>query len=311
MSGPGRRPRLLLVGGGGGLLGRAVLEEFAPTWSIRSVHRHPVERERALGVEWVAADVGALADWTPALREVDAVVNLAWYRWGSDGRFRALEAGLERMRVVAETRGTPFVQVSVPPAPASLEAGIPYLTYKRRFDGAVRSGRSPFAVIRPTLMFAPGDVLLGTMLRQIRRYPIFPMFGDGAYHLSPIAASDVARAIERAARTPPNATIDLGGPVSYRYRDLTDRMFALLAKRPRYWHLGRRGAVGLARLLQRIGSTLLYAYEVEWLLSDTLALPPSSFLEGPLARVEPYLRAETERVTGRPAPELGPMGPKG
>jgi uncharacterized protein YbjT (DUF2867 family) len=311
MSAPGARPRVLLVGGGGGLLGRAVLEEFAPSWSIRSVHRHPVERERTLGAEWVEGDVGSIGGWSRALRDVDAVVNLAWYRWGSEERFRSLEAGLERLRAATETAGAAFVQVSVPPAPPALETGIPYLTYKRRFDGAVRTGRSPYAVLRPTLMFAEGDVLLGTMLRQIRRYPLFPMFGDGAYRFSPIAARDVARAIAKAARQPPNATVDLGGPESYRYRDLTDRMFALLGKRPRYWHLGPQGSVRLARVMQGFGSTLLYAYEVEWLLSDTLALPPSTFLDGPLLRVEPYLKAEAERVTGHPAPELGPVSAKG
>jgi uncharacterized protein YbjT (DUF2867 family) len=305
------RPRVLLIGGGGGLLGRALLEEFSRDWSIRSVHRHAVARERDLGVEWVEGDVATIADWPGLLRGVDAVVNLAWYRWGSEERFRTLEAGLERLRSSTTEVGAPFVQVSVPPAPPALENGIPYLTYKRRFDEAVRDGGGPYAVLRPTLMFAPRDVLLGTMLRQIRRYPFFPMFGDGAYRLSPIAASDMARAIRKAAHSPPNATLDLGGPVSYAYRDLTDRMFALLGKRPSYWRLSPRNSVRLAATMQRLGSRLIYAYEVEWLLSDTLALPPSKFLDGPLDRVEPYLRTETERLTGHPAPELGPLISKG
>jgi NADH dehydrogenase len=156
-------------------------------------------------------------------------------------------------------------------------------------------------------MFAPGDVLLGTMLRQIDRYPVFPMFGDGSFRLSPIAASDVARAVVRAAAEPPRSTVDLGGPVAYRYRDVTDRMFALLGRTPRYWHLSPAGAKLLAGLLQSLGSTLLYRYEVEWLLSDTLALAPSPFLDGPLERVEPYLEAEAARISGRPVPKLGPL----
>jgi uncharacterized protein YbjT (DUF2867 family) len=303
----GRR-RVLLVGGGGGLLGRAVLEAFAPTWSIRSVHRHPVAREGELAVEWVAGDVATLPDWGPLLDHVDAVVNLAWYRWGSEARFRALFEGLERMRATVAARGTTMVQVSVPTAPSTLEAGLPYLTYKRRFDAAVRASGVPYAVLRPTLMFAPGDVLLGTMLRQIHRYPVFPMFGDGTFRLSPIAASDVARAVVRASAEPPDATVDLGGPASYRYRDVTDRMFALLRRTPRYWNLSPPGAERLAGLLQALGSTLLYRYEVEWLLSDTLALPPSPFLAGPLERVEPYLEAEAAALSGERPPELGPLG---
>ncbi|MCI4332853.1 MAG: hypothetical protein L3K01_03875 [Thermoplasmata archaeon] len=307
MTVPGGDRRVLLVGGGGGLLGRAVLESFAPSWRVRSLHRHAVARESELGVEWVPADVAALTDWKPVLKDVQAVVNLAWYRWGPESRFRSLYDGLERMRLAASGTGIPVVQVSVPPAPAHLETGLPYLTYKRRFDGAVAAGGAPFAILRPTLMFARGDVLLGSMLRQILRYPVFPMFGDGRSRLSPIAASDVARSIERAASNPPNATWDLGGPVAYRYRALTDRMFALLGKRARYWTLSPSGSRRLAALMQAFGSTLLYEYEVEWLLSDTLALPPSPSLNGPLQRVEPFLRVEAERLVGHVVPDLGPL----
>ncbi|MCI4327759.1 MAG: NAD(P)H-binding protein [Thermoplasmata archaeon] len=307
MTGSERSRTVLLVGGGGGLLGRALLEEFSPTWTIRSVHRSPVARESTLGVRWIAADLAGIRDWGPHLDGVDAVVNVAWYRWGSDPRFRLLFEGLHRLLEASRAARVPFVQVSVPPAPAQLETGIPYLTYKRRFDGAVRASGLPYAIVRPTLMFGPGDVLLGVMLRTIQRYPFFPMFGDGEYRISPVAASDVARLVVDLAAAPPSATLDVGGLASYRYRDVTDRLFELVGKRPRYWHLSPSGGVRLARLLQSLGSTRLYAYEVEWLLSDTLALPPSDRMRGPMRPVEPYLREEAERLLGRPVPELGPL----
>jgi uncharacterized protein YbjT (DUF2867 family) len=307
MSGAGQRPTLLLAGGGGGLLGRAILDEFASGWKFRSVHRRPGPREANHAVEVVRADLAAVPDLDRLLEGVDAVVNVAWYRWGSERRFRILSDGLGRLLAAARRRHVPFVQVSVPPAPAHLETGIPYLTYKRRFDEAVRTSGLSYAIVRPTLMFARDDVLLGVMLRTVRRYPFFPMFGDGAYRISPVAAADVARLIQTLALDPPNATVDVGGPAAYRYRDVTDRMFALVGKRPRYWHLSPRAGVRLATLSQSLGSSLLYAYEVEWLLSDTLALPPSPRVDWPMRRVEPYLRDEAERLTGRPVPDLGPL----
>jgi uncharacterized protein YbjT (DUF2867 family) len=307
MTGSGRTRTVLLIGGGGGLLGRALLESFAPTWTVRSVHRSAVEREAALGVRWIATDLAGVREWGPYLDGVDAVVNVAWYRWGSEARFRRLYEGLHRLLDAARRAKVPFVQVSVPPAPAALETGIPYLTYKRRFDDEVRGSGLPYAVVRPTLMFGRGDVLLGVMLRTIQRYPFFPMFGDGQYRISPVAAVDVARLVVGLAATPPDATVDVGGPAAYRYRDVTDRMFALLGKRPRYWNLSPSGGVRLARLVQSLGSSRLYAYEVEWLLSDTLALPPSDRLPGPMERVEPFLRSEAERLRERPVPELGPL----
>jgi uncharacterized protein YbjT (DUF2867 family) len=307
MSASRSHPTLLLAGGGSGLLGRALLEEFSSDWTVRSVHRAPVPREARHGIELVHGDLTVLPDFDRLVDGVDAVVNVAWYRWGSERKFLALYEGLGRLLDAARRHDVPFLQVSVPTAPAHLETGIPYLTYKRRFDASVRASGLPYAVVRPTLMFAPGDVLLGVMLRSIRRYPFFPMFGDGNYRISPVAAADVAKLIRAFVVAPPNATVDVGGPVSYRYREVTDWMYRLCGKRPRYWNLSPGGGVRLARLAQSLGSSLLYAYEVEWLLSDTLALPPTPRVTWPMRRVEPYLRSEAELLTGRPVAGLAPI----
>jgi uncharacterized protein YbjT (DUF2867 family) len=300
MSPPPDAPRLLLVGGSGGLVGRAVLPEFAPRWRIRSVHRHPVAAERASGVEWVPTDIAEVADWTPWLDGVDAVLNLAWYRWESERVFRELEAGLERLLAACVAARVPrFLHVSVPAAPAALETGLPYLSYKRRFDAALAASGLSYRILRPTLLYAPGDRLLGVMMRLMERYHRFPIFGDGAYHVSPIAAADLARALCLEAEGTAVGTVDLGGPERLAYRELTDRLFAALGRPPRYFRMGRRSALFLTGWLVRTGSTLLYPYEVEWLLSDRLGLPAYTGLDRPLQRVETYLHEEARRIRGQ------------
>jgi uncharacterized protein YbjT (DUF2867 family) len=285
-------PRLLLVGGAGGLVGRAALPELVPRYRIRSVHRHPVPNERSI-VEWVSADVKTVADWAPVLDGVQVVVNVAWYRWSSESTFRKLRDGLCRLVEASARAGVRrFLQVSVPPAPAHLESDLPYLFYKRQVDAAIaRSGLS-YRIVRPTLLFGRGDVLVGVMLRTMRRYPFFPMFGTGEYHVSPIAASDLARLLVREAEGTEQGILDLGGPERLEYRELTDQMFRILGKPPRYWHLSAAGARRLTRLMVAIGSTTLYPYEVEWLMSDMLGLPPYEGLERPLVTVGSYLAEE-------------------
>jgi uncharacterized protein YbjT (DUF2867 family) len=296
MSGPGERPRLLLVGGGGGLVGRAVLEEFRSDWAIRSVHRHVVAAEASAGVEWVAGDVSQIADWRPLLDGVELVVNLAWYRSGPERRFRDLATGLVGLVAACEAARTPrMVQLSVPAAPAALEAGLPYLRWKRAIDLALTTSRVPHSVVRSSMVFGPRDKLLTVMLRTMARYHRFPMFGDGEYHVSPIASHDLARILRREASLPESRTVDAGGPTRWRYRDLTDRMFAALGRRPRYVRFSPRGAVRLARFLETLGSSLLYAYEVEWLLADLLGTPAYPGLDPPLAAVEPFLDSEALR----------------
>lgn len=296
MSPASGRPRLLLVGGGGGLAGRSVVEEFAPDWAIRSVHRHPVASEASTHVEWIRGDAQSITDWRTLLEDVDLVINLAWYRAGSARRFRSLADGLIRLLRASEAAQTPrWLQVSVPDAPERLEIGLPYLTQKRRVDRALAESSLSYAIVRPTMLFGANDKLMTVMLRTVARYHRFPMFADGEYHVSPIAARDLARILRREASLTARHTVSAGGPTRWRYRDLTDRLFTVLGRTPRYLRFSARGGVRLARLLETFGSTLLYAYEVEWLVSDLLGLPPYEGLDRPLAPVETFLSVEAVR----------------
>jgi uncharacterized protein YbjT (DUF2867 family) len=290
------RPRLLLVGGAGGLVGRHVLAEFHRDWSIRSLHRYPEPSEAASGVEWVPGDAATVPDWRPILDRVDLVLNVAWYRSGNDRRFRPLADGLIRLVSAAEEVGVRrFLHVSVPDAPAELERRYPYFVHKRRVDRAIEASRLSYSIVRPTMLFAPRDKLLTVMMRTMRRYRLFPMFGDGTYHVSPIAASDLARILRRESSLADRRNVTGGGPFRWRYRDLTDEMFRALGRRPRYVRFSPKGSVRLARLVESAGSSLLYAYEVEWLLADRLGLRPYEGLAEPLLRVEPFLRSEAAR----------------
>ena len=289
-SGAGAPPRVLLVGGGGGLVGRAVLRELAPSFRIRSVHRSPVPAEAAAGVEWVPGDVAFVRDFDPLLEGVDAIVNLAWYRWESPQRFRALYEGLSRLLEASARHGSVrIVHVSVPAAPTNLETGLPYLTYKRRLDRELAASGLSYRILRPTLLFGPGDRLLTVMLRLMATYHLFPMFGDGRYHVSPLATADLARVVRQEIEGTGNGTVDLGGPERWVYRDLTDRMFSALRRTPRYVGMGERTALFVARLVVGAGSKLIYPYEVEWLMSDLLGLPAYRGLATPLEEVGPFL----------------------
>ena len=51
--------------------------------------------------------------------------------------------------------------------------------------------------IRPAVMFGPDDAFLTTILRLLRKLPIYPMFGRGLTRLQPAYVEDVAEAIGR------------------------------------------------------------------------------------------------------------------
>jgi uncharacterized protein YbjT (DUF2867 family) len=298
MNASAARPRLLLVGGGGGLVGRHVLAEFSRDHRIRSLHRHRTPEEGP-EVEWIEGDAATVTDWRPVLRDVDLVVNVAWFRQPRLKVFRPLADGLIRLiRAAEELETLRFLHVSVPDAPASLETELPYLVEKRRVDRALEASRLSYAIVRPTMLFGPRDKLLTVMLRTMHRYHRFPIFGDGEYHLSPISVRDFAKILRREGELDVRHNVTAGGPVRWRYRTLTDEMFERLGRTPRYIHFSPRGSVRLARFLEVVGSSLLYAYEAEWLLSDRLGLPPYEGLEEPLTPVEPFLDSEARRLRG-------------
>lgn len=299
MSAPSGRPTVLLVGGARGLVGRAVLAELARDHAIVSVHPHRAPNEEAAGVRWIRRDAREVRDWSEILEGIDEVVNLAWYRSGGRRRFRPLADALVALVREAEKAGVKrLLHVSVPAAPPTMEAALPYLTEKRRVDRAIEASSLDWAIVRPTMVFGPRDRLLTVMLRIMHRYRRFPMFGDGGYHLSPIASHDLARVVRRELAAGRRAVVEAGGPRRWRYRDLTDVMFARLGLEPRYTRLSAANSVRLARLMETVGLRTLYAYEVTWLLSDMLGLAPYAGLDPPLAPVEPFLEEEAGRLQG-------------
>ena len=59
-----------------------------------------------------------------------------------------------------------------------------------------------YAIIRPTLVFGVGDLLLNNMAWALRRFPVFPVYGSGDYPVQPVYVEDLAaQAVEAASRS--------------------------------------------------------------------------------------------------------------
>src|SRR5437588_1327354 len=70
-------------------------------------------------------------------------------------------------------------------------------------------------------MFGPDDAFLTTILRLLRRLPVYPMFGRGLTRLQPAYVEDVAEAIVSALQgTETRAiTYECAGPRVYSYEE--------------------------------------------------------------------------------------------
>ena len=64
---------------------------------------------------------------------------------------------------------------------ASSGSGLPYFRGKSQVEDMLKGLGIPYAIIRPTLVFGEGDLLLNNMAWALRRFPVFPVYGSGDY----------------------------------------------------------------------------------------------------------------------------------
>jgi uncharacterized protein YbjT (DUF2867 family) len=99
-----------------------------------------------------------------------------------------------------------------------------YHRTKWQAEEVVRASALDWTIIRPSLIYGPGDEFVSVLARMIRRLPAVPVLGDGQYQLQPIAVDQIAEGFARALRLPLTVgqTYEAGGPEPYRFDELLD-----------------------------------------------------------------------------------------
>jgi uncharacterized protein YbjT (DUF2867 family) len=157
------------------------------------------------------------------------------------------------------------------------DAASPSRYIRKRGEGelAVRAAFVEALFVRPAVMFGPDDAFLTTILKLLRRLPVYPMFGRGRTRLQPAYVEDVAEAIGQTmqrAETP--ATIfEFGGPRVYSYEEFLRAVAHQAGLAPRLvpipfavWH-------ALAWASEVLPSPLLTRNQVELMQIDTVSSP--------------------------------------
>jgi nucleoside-diphosphate-sugar epimerase len=112
-------------------------------------------------------------------------------------------------------------------------------------------------ILRPTMIYGLGrDKNLAEVARFIRRFGLFPLFGRANGLRQPIHVEDLARVCFAALQAPgvANRAYNLSGGEILTYRDMINRVFAAVGRRPRMLPvplLAFRMAVAVLRLLPR------------------------------------------------------------
>jgi NADH dehydrogenase len=136
---------------------------------------------------------------------------------------------------------------------------------KQAFPGAT--------VVRPGVMFGPGDALFGTLADLSRLLPVLPLIGGGRTRLQPVYVGDVAEAIARilADRETAGRTYEIAGPGVYTLRELVAIALRLIGRRRLLLPVPFAVAEVQARLFELLPSPPLTTSQVDLLKADSVA----------------------------------------
>jgi uncharacterized protein YbjT (DUF2867 family) len=193
----------VVVFGGAGFLGRRLVDRLtAEGMTVRVAVRHPDPARielRAIGfdqVTVVTADVRDQASVAAAIAEADAVINaVSAYVEKGGVTFEAVHVrGAENVAREAVAAGVARL-VLVSGIGADPDSSSPYIRARGRGELMVRQPFPGATIVRPSVMFGPGDALFGRLAALARLLPILPLIGGGHTRLQPIFVEDVAEAI--------------------------------------------------------------------------------------------------------------------
>src|SRR5260370_5077836 len=88
---------------------------------------------------------------------------------------------------------------------ASEDSPLPYFRGKGILERAIRESSLSYAILRPALIYGPGDILVNNIAWFLRHLPAFAIPGDGGYRLQCAGVEDVAPI----AVSPPEGTENL------------------------------------------------------------------------------------------------------
>jgi uncharacterized protein YbjT (DUF2867 family) len=232
---------LITVFGGTGFLGRRIVHHLLEHgFKVRTASRHP-ERggsasPRNERCEIAKADIRDETAVAAALVSAYVAVN-AVSLYVQRGRATFDDVHVEAAARVARLARASGVErlIHVSGIGADPASSAPYIASRGRGELAVRQGFPGAIVIRPAVMFGPGDAFLTTIARLLRILPVYPMFGRGETKLQPVYVEDVAEGIARvsAGAGGSAASYEFGGARVYTYKALVRTVAGRIKVRPR------------------------------------------------------------------------------
>lgn len=205
------------------------------------------------------------------LRGANTLYNTYWVRF-PHGRvtFETAVRNTEVLVQACRAAGVPrIVHLSV--TNAAEESPLPYFRGKALVERTIRESGLSYAILRPALVYGPGDILVNNIAWFLRRSPVFPIMGDGVYRLQCVDVEELAAIAVDAGSGSESRTFDVVGPETHSFEGLVHLIAGAVQSRARIVHAPR---VAIRTLLAVAGAmvhdVVLTRGEIDGLMAELL-----------------------------------------
>lgn len=215
---------------------------------VRTLTRRPAPAGHPLSGKVEAAPFVFDDSLVESLGGTDTLYNTYWVRFerGETTFARAVENTTTLFRAAREAGVRRVVHISV----ANSDAGSPFAYFrgKAATEQALRDSGLPHAIVRPTLVFGPGDILVNNIAWALRHVPVFLIAGEGRDEVQPVSVFDTARICVEAGESPDDVALDAAGPERFAFEDFVRLVARATGARARIRHVPPTVALASARV---------------------------------------------------------------
>ncbi len=169
-------------------------------------------------------------------------------------------------------------------------------------EEAVKASGMSHAIIRPTVVFGPEDILVNNIAWFLRRFPVFPVFGSGRYAVQPVFVEDLAEIAVDAAQASGDVEMDAVGPETLTFNEMLSLIGDSIGSRTLFTHLPPALAYGLSGLVGYVvRDVVITRDEIEGLMAGLLVSTGRPTAD---TRLSEWLSLNAETIGARYASEL-------
>ena len=270
---------------------------------VRTLTGHP-DRENPFGrqVKAFPYSFDRPEELVESLRGVDILYHTYWIRFPY--REMTFDQAIGNSKILIEAAQKAGVKKIVYISITNADENSPFAYFKgkRIVERLIQQSDFSYAIIRPTMLFGKGDILINNIAWNLRKFPVFALFGKGDYRVQPIYVEDLAELAIEAAQKDEDIIIDAAGPETFTFSDLVCLIKEKIKSKAKIIYLPPRLPLIFSQIVGKfVNDIVLTKDEVDGLMRELLYSrePPRG-----KTRLSDWLEANSDSVGNRYASEL-------